>query len=337
MKKITVYCEVNHITKKLADVSYELISKAYELSIKAFELSQEEYIVEAVALSDYLDDESIKKAYSAGATNFVFVKSDCLTRFCQTVFAQCFIEYYMQANPEIIIFPATSKGRIVAPRITTMLNTGLVADCTGLDFIIKDDKMYFAPTRPTFGSELMATILSKTLPQCATVREKTFKAEFDKNITGKLYEFYPNLYEENRIKLVRSVFNNSDNLIDFKNAKIVLAAGYGLTEGKDKKYFSKLEELAKIIGAQIAATRKVVELGFMDASNQIGQTGSSVEAEVYIAFGVSGAIQHVIGMKNSKIVIAVNVDENAEIFKYADYKIVADAKMIIDELVEKLK
>ena len=337
MKKITVYCEVNHLNKKIADVSYELITKAYELTKKAFSLTNEEYIVEAVGLSDEIEDDSIKKTFAAGATNFVFVKNDCLSKFSQTVFAQCFVEYYIQSRPEIIIFPATPVGRIVAPRITTMLNTGLVADCTDLDFVVRENKMYFAPTRPTFGSELMATILSKTLPQCATVREKTFKAEFDKNIEGALCEFYPNSYEENRIKLVRSIFDKECSANDFSNAKIVFVAGYGLADHRDKKYFLRLEEIAKIIGAKVGSTRKIVDLGIMGHEYQIGQTGSTVEADLYIAFGVSGAIQHVAGMKNCKTIVAINTDENAEIFNYADYKIVADAKMIIDELLEKLR
>ena len=336
MKKIAVYCEADYSGKKLKDVSYELISKAYELTKKAFEMSGEEYIVEAVVLLDELDEESIKKAFSAGAFNFVFVKDRCLMGFSQTIFAQCFVEYYNQSKPEIIIFPATPKGRIVAPRITTMLNTGLVADCTGLDFIIRDNQLYFAPTRPTFGSELMATILSKTLPQCATVREKTFKAQFDKNIDGTLNVFEPNSYEENRIKLIRSIFDNAADLADFSNVKIALVGGYGLVDHKDKKYFSRLEQIAKIIGAQVGSTRKVVDMGIMPHSSQVGQTGATIEVELYISFGVSGAIQHIMGMKNSKIVVAINSDENAEIFKYADYKIVADAKMIIDELLEKL-
>lgn len=337
MKKIIVYCEVDSSSKKLENVSFELISKGYDLAKKAHEISKDEYIVEAVALSDELDDESIKKAFGAGANNFVFIKDKCLTSFSQTIFAQCFVEYYIQAKSDIIIFPATPKGRIVAPRITTSLNTGLVADCTGLDFITRDNKLYFAPTRPTFGSELMATILSKTLPQCATVREKTFKAEFDKNIEGKLSIFKPNSYEENRLKLSRTLFEKLNEQNDISNAKIVLAGGYGLVDFKDRKYFSRLEQVAQIIGAQVGATRKVVDMGVMEHSSQIGQTGSTIEADIYIAFGISGAIQHISGMKNCKTIIAINNDENADIFKYADYKIVADAKKVIDELLEELR
>ena len=332
MKKIIVYCEINFANKKLDEVSYEMISKAYALANNV----NDEYLVEAVVLSDKIDKESIAKSFDAGASRFVFIKEDCLATFSQTVFSQCFVEYYNKANADIIIFPATPKGRMVAPRVASILNTGLVADCTELEFITRDGNSYFAPTRPTFGSELMATILSKTLPQCATVRPQTFKAEFGKNIKGELFEFIPTSLREDRVKLVETFIDNSVDVADFTNAKIVLAAGYGLVDHKDRKYFSRLEQIAKIINAKVASTRKVVDLGFMDHSTQIGVTGATVEAEIYIAFGISGAIQHISGMKNCKTIIAINTDENADIFNYADYKIVADAKLIIDELLEKL-
>ena len=335
MKKISVYTEVNFIENKLEEVSYELISKAFDLSKKALELTGEEYIIEAIALADVLDEESINKAYKAGASRFVFVKSQCLKKFCQTIFAQCFMDYYKTSPSEIVIFPATTNGRIVAPRIATMLETGLVADCTGLDLILKDEVLKFAPTRPTFGSELMATILSKTNPQCATVRPKTFEAKFDKDIKGELVNFEPTFYQENRLKLVNTLFEKSADAADLVNTKIVLAAGYGLVEGKSRTYFEKLEELASLIGARVGSTRKIVDIGLMDQSTQIGITGVSVTPDVYIAFGISGAIQHVMGMKNSKKIIAINTDENAEIFNYSDYKIVADAKKVIDELLAK--
>lgn len=336
MKKITVYCEVDSSDKKLENASYELISKAYELSQEAMQMQSEEYIVEAVALCDEINEESVKKAFLAGAHKFVLVQDKCLEKFSQAVFAQCFIEYYKENEGEIIIFPATPKGRIVAPRITTLLDTGLVADCTGLEFIIKDDMLKFAPTRPTFGSELMATIISKKNPQCATVRPKTFKANFERNINGELNVFNPNSYEEPRVRLLRTVLDNTHSVGDFSNAKIVLAAGYGLADKKDRKYFTRLERLAELVGAKVGSTRKVVEMGFMPVATQIGLTGVTVEPELYIAFGISGAIQHVSGMKNSKKIIAINTDRNAEIFKYCDYEIVADAKTLIDELLEQL-
>ena len=334
MKKITVYCELNLKNYTMLPVSYELISKAVELSRQAFELKKEQYSIEAVALGSNLDEDSLKKALNAGANRVVLVKNKTLSAFSQTIFAQSFIEYYLKNKSEVILFPATPYGRILAPRITTILNTGLVADCTGLDFILKNDELKLAPTRPTFGSELMATILSKKFPQCATVRPNTFVANFGLNADGQYCEFEPCEYSETRIKLLRTMLEKNTTDVNFDNAKVVLAAGFGLSEGKDKKYYLRLEELAKKINAKLACTRKVADFDLLPREFQIGQTGSNVVADVYIAFGISGAIQHVSGMKNSKTIIAINTDENADIFKYSDYKIIADAKKIIDEMLE---
>ena len=338
MKKIIIYCEMNLKNHTLCEVSYELISKAVSLKEQAKALipDSEEYLTEAVVLGADLDKSSLKRALDTGVDSVVLIKEKNLDVFSQTVFTQTFVEYFNLNPAEVIIFPATSYGRIVAPRITTTLDTGLVADCTGLEFVAKDNVLKLAPTRPTFGSELMATILSKKNPQCATIRPKTFKADFTKNSDGKYSEFYPNSFDEPRIKLLRTMLNKKDDVSDFSDAKIVLAAGYGLSEGKDKKYFSKLERIAKIINAKVASTRKVADFAFLPRATQVGQTGSYVEADLYIAFGVSGAIQHISGMKNSKTIVAINTDENADIFKYSDYKIVADAKVVINEMLEML-
>lgn len=337
MKKITVYCEADLLSKKLQNVSYELISKAYELINSLPDaICESDFILEAVVLADCIDPESIKKAFSAGANRFVLIKDKTLETFCHTVFSKAFVDYYKNNPSDVIIFPATPRGRMCAPRITAMLDCGLVADCTGLDFIIRDNKLSFAPTRPTFGAELMATILSKSSPQCATVRPGTFEALFNQDENGEYVEFCPPSYSESRIKLVKAIIDTASKGSDFSDANIILCAGWGLVEKKEHEYFSKLEQIARIVGAKVGATRKVVDSGFMPQSSQIGQTGAVVCPELYIAFGVSGAIQHIMGMKNSKTIVAINTDSNAEIFNYADYKVVTDAKNIIDELYDKL-
>lgn len=338
MTKITIYCEADLVSKKLKNVSYELISKAYKLALNAINLKTNiSFEIEAVVLSDSLDKESIKKALSAGADKLILIKENCLNVFSQTIFSQCFIEYYKKNPSDIIIFPATPKGRMVAPRITTILNTGLVADCTELDFIIKNNELYFAPTRPTFGSELMATIISKTTPQCATVRPGIFKAEFNINNSGKYIEYTPIRYEENRLRIINSFLDNTEKKADFANAKIIFIAGWGINDTNNQRYFTLLKELAKITNSKVGVTRKMVDMNIAPQYMQIGQTGSSTSADLCITFGVSGAIQHIMGIKNCKTIVAINTDSEAEIFKYADYKIVADAKEIIENLCKKLK
>ncbi len=341
MAKIGVYLEVDEKNHCLNDVSFELLSKAKKMKndAKKINLKDNEFDIIAIALSNDICQDSVKKAFSAGADYFVHIKDESLNVFNQIVFSLSFVEYFSSNPLDIIIFPATFQGRIVAPRITTLLETGLVADCIELDLIEKDEKIMLAATRPTFGSELMATILSKKNPQCATVRPHTFIAQFDEvadNFSDRFFEYnlkYP--LQPTGLKILRSFFENVQDEY-FENAKIVLAGGMGLYTGKNREYYEKLESLASKIGAKIGATRKVVDMNLMPKINQIGQTGSSVDADLYVAFGISGALQHVAGMKNSKKIIAVNVDENAEIFNYSDYKVVADAKKVIDDLIDYL-
>jgi len=342
MKKIIVYCETTK-ENTLKNVSYELLSKARELKLSAKfiaenskNINDSKYYIEAVTIGETLDKNSILKAISSGADRVVLLKNKIFNEFVQTTFADCFVKYFDTNPSDVIIFPATTTGRILAPRITTMLETGLVADCTGLEFAIKKDELKLAPTRPTFGAELMATILSKKNPQCATIRPNTFKAEFleiNSIKEGQYVELNVQSKEENRIKLINVIKEPNSSLNDFSGAKVILAGGFGLYTGKNTEYFDKLQKLSKRLNAKFATTRKVVETGLIDKSYQIGQTGATVEADIYIAFGISGAIQHIQGMKNSKKIIAINSDENAEIFKYSDYKIVSDAKKIIDEML----
>lgn len=336
MNKITVLCEVDYSDNILKDVSYELLSKASELKKQALQLKNEIYEVEAVIINNWLCDELIKKAYCYGADKVVLIKNVECSDFSFALQAKAFVEYY-SANPsKVILFPATVWGRSIAPRITTMLDTGLVADCTQVEFILKDNEIKLAPTRPTFGSELMATILSKKIPECATIRPKTFEIKYDSSRFGQYSEFISNIQERNRILLLKTVLDDKVDEGDFSNAKIILTAGYGLIEGKNDQYVRKLKELADLIGAKFASTRKLVDFNYTNPSSQIGQTGSSVTAELYIAFGVSGAIQHICGMKNSKKIIAINTDSNAPIFQYSDYKIIADARKIIDEMLKEV-
>lgn len=337
MNKITLYCEFDYKESTLSSVSYELISKACELKNQAISLKDEQWEIEAVVIGTFLDEDSIKKSYAAGANRVVLIKSDNFAEFSPLVYANAFVEYFKQNESRVILFPATPSGRALAPRITTMLDTGLVADCTQIEFILKDDVVKLAPTRPTFGAELMATILSKKLPECATIRPKTFKAEFDYSRQGEYVEFYSSQERCFKIKLLKLLLDEKEDVCDFSNAKIVLAAGFGLMNGKNAQYVEKLQKLCKLTGAKFASTRKLVDFNITPHSTQVGQTGSTVEAKLYIAFGISGAIQHVCGMKNSKTIIAINTDENAPIFAHSDYKIVKDATVVIDELLELLE
>lgn len=331
MNKIIVYGEI--VNNNISNATLELISKACELKNQSINTFQKDIMVEAAVVSDKLDEFTKQNMYNAGADRIVLIKDSSASGLVQTINSKIFIDYYNQNPADIILFPASEKVRTLAPRITTMLDTGLVADCTELELILKNGEIKLAATRPTFGGELMATILSKKNPQCATVRPGTFKINNIQNNSNNYFEFNASIYEEDRIKVLRSILDDKISEVSLENAKIILAGGYGIVSHEKKEYFDKLYKLSKVINASVGCTRKVVDYGIMPLSAQIGQTGITVAPQLYIAFGISGAIQHTMGMKNSKTVIAINCDKNAEIFKYADYKIVADAKKIIDEML----
>ena len=330
MKKIAVYCEINS-TNNLEEVSYQLISKMFELKNS---FTSEEFEIDAIAQGASLEENSVEKAYKAGANRVILIKNGSKD-FVSTLYSECFMEfYYKNTKYDYIIFPATLTCRSLAPRITTILNTGLVADCTRIEFIEKNGEIKLAATRPTFGSELMATILSKTSPECATIRPNTFKTKFNNDKKGEYVEFNCLEYDEFRIKIIQEILEKNNENNPLLSAKIVFCAGFGLN-GDGGEYFKKLEKLAKIYGAEYATTRKVVDFNLAKKETQIGQTGLTIQSKLYVGFGVSGAIQHIQGMKNCEKIIAINIDENADIFNYSDYKIITDAKKIIDDLLEK--
>jgi len=330
MKKIAIYSEIKG--KTLDKTAYELISKANDIRNFAKNLKNFEIQITNILIAPSVDEESVKKAYRAGADAFVLIKNEEFENFNQIIYSNAFLNYLYQNPHDYILFPATPTGRMIAPRVTTALDTGLVADCTGIDFIIKDNNLKMASTRPTFGAELMATILSRKTPECATVRPKTFIPKFNKQESGEYIEFpisIANNFEINIIDSSKKTYKSQN----FENSKIIFCAGFGLYDGKENTYITKLKGIAQQLGVDFAITRKLVDYGILDHEYQIGQTGTTVSPDIYIAFGVSGAIQHIQGMKNSKTIVAINSDPDAEIFKYADYKIVADAKIIIDDLL----
>ena len=215
---------------------------------------------------------------------------------------------------------ATNQGRDLAPRVSAALGTGLTADCTGLDI---NEKGQLAATRPTFGGQLMATILCKTYPQMATVRPNVFKVNpQDFYVETELISCPANIsYLKKNVELIDFKKTIESEINDLDSAEIIVAGGKGL---KNEKGFELLRSFAQKIGATVGATRGAVEMGLAPASIQIGQTGKTVNPKVYIACGISGAIQHTVGMTGSEHIIAINNDENAPIFDIADTGIVGD-------------
>lgn len=321
MNDILIFGEFS-ISNKLRPCVFQLLSKANYLKNK---LDDSKLKLLILSPSDLNFDEIINELKYYNIDEIIIVKNDNFKEFNSDYYYNCIKNIVLEVNPKIFLIGGTNIGRTIAPMISNSLHTGLTADCIELD--INDEKNLSA-TRPTFGGELMATIWSKTYPQMATVRENVFKIEkFDENNPTIIFKDYNFQEYKSKLSLIKQIKREINN--DLANARIILSGGIGL---KNKEGFAKLENLANIMGAQIGATRLAVEAGFASSNVQIGQTGQSVSADLYIAFGISGAIQHLCGIKNCKKIIAINNDPNAPIFNHCDIGIVDDAALVIEQL-----
>lgn len=328
MKSILIYAEV---TKEnyIHTVFFELAYKAQELSKK---LDNAE--VDALIICKKGMTELYKEAFiNSGFDKVYAVEDNRLTHYLTEMYSKIAIDVIREIKPDIVLIGATTQGRDLAPRISSALHTGLTADCIDLDI---NDKGQLASTRPTFGGKLMATILCKTLPQMATVRPKVFKPA-PENIVKDTEFIYvkPEIEDISRktefIDFVKS-FNTTVNELD--SADIIVAGGKGL---KNEEGFNLLRNFAKSIGAAVAASRGAVEMGLAPSDIQIGQTGKTITPKLYIAFGISGAIQHIVGMSDSDKIMAVNIDKDAPIFDICDCGIVGDAFEVLPKLTEMIR
>lgn len=327
---------------KLADVALELIGEARRLTEK---LDEDSRIVTSVIIGQ---NSSIYKEtlIHHGADVVYVIEDDRLSDYLTLPFTRALISAIKAIKPEIAIFPATTLGRDLAPRVSALLNIGLSADCTELDvgyYVNRKKNQKFAKAfkmiRPSFGESKLATIIGPwNYPQAATVRPGIFHAlPNDLTRTGKIVDFRIS-WEKNdfAVEILEVVRNNED--IDLSKANIIVAGGFGI--GKDgfeqiKLLVSEFKE--KGLNAELGASRAAVNAGFVHQKHQIGQTGKSARPSIYFAIGISGAIQHVIGMKASSKVIAINIDPTANIYKYADYGVVGDYKEAIPELIKLVK
>ena len=321
-KEILIYAEVTR-DNYIHTVFFELANKAQELAAKLGEAEVNALLISQKGLAaDYR--EAFK---NSGISKIYVCEDDRLKTYSTEYFTKAAVDIVKEVQPEILLLGATNQGRDLAPRISTALNTGLTADCTGLDI---NEKGQLAATRPTFGGQLMATILCKTYPQMATVRPKVFKVTPDDmyvqtefincpvniDLTGDRY---------NLLNFEKTIDSTIDEL---DSAQIIVAGGKGM---KNKDGFELLKKFADKIGAKTAASRGAVEMGLAPSSIQVGQTGKTVAPKIYIACGISGAIQHTVGMTGAEHIIAINKDENAPIFEIADTGIVGDVFEILKE------
>ncbi len=268
-----------------------------------------------------------------GADRVLVVDHAALDRFLDDVYARLLADLARKEKPEIILAGATSMGRAFIPQVATLLETGLTADCTGLE--ISPEGRDLLQTRPAFGGNLMATIICDTRrPQMATVRPHVLKAlEPDTSRKGEVLNVEPTEdLLKSRINVLESVVEEAEGPM-LTDAEIIITAGRGV---EDDRGLELIERLAHCMEGGVGATRAVTDAERLPGRCQIGQTGVTVSPKLYMGFGVSGAIQHLVGMQGSEIIVAVNKDPDAPIFDIATYGIVGDVKDILPLLVRKI-
>ncbi len=312
---------------KPARVSLELLGKGKELAQKlGVDLT-------AIVLGESLG--SLPQDLIAYGADKVLVADDpALKEYRTEVYADVIAGAVLERKPEVLLVGATPIGRDLAPRLSFRLNAGCTADCTGLD--IDQESRLFVSTRPAFGGNVVATIICPNhRPQMATVRPGVMALpEKDSGRSGEVVPLKVQIKEEKiQVKILETVEAASEG-VAIEEAERVICVGMG---GAEADTFAMVRELAGLLYAEVGATRLAVETGLLTHDSQIGQTGKTIRPDLYMACGISGAVQHTAGMTGSKLVIAINKDAKAEIFNYADFGIVGDLRKVLPAIIEELK
>jgi electron transfer flavoprotein alpha subunit len=329
--EVWVFAEVDG--GRVADVSLELLGKGRELAgILGVKLG-------AVLLGSGLD-EAAARLFAYGADK-VYVGDDArLARYTTLPYARAITDLVRERKPEIVLYGATPEGRDLAPRVASALKTGLTADCTDLQIGSYESagRLYqqkLMQIRPAWGGNIIATIVSPhVLPEMATVREGVMHIpEPQEGRTGELIPFPVVLDSECEfVKVLER--HTQPRRVDLKAAQIIISGGYGMGS---KEGFAMIHELASVLGAAVGASRAAVDAGFIHADHQVGQTGTTVRPKLYVACGISGAVQHRAGMEDSAKILAINSDPEAPIFGVAHYGVVGDVREVVPKLIKALK
>lgn len=275
-----------------------------------------------------------KDLVAYGADQVLVADSELLANYTTDGYTKVICDLANERKPEIIFIGATFIGRDLGPRVSARLTTGLVADCTSVD--AEDETRNLLATRPAFGGNLMATIICpNNRPQMATVRPGVFaKMEKDENRAGEIENVAFSLSADDIKTKVVEVVKSAKDLVDIGEAEYIVSGGRGVGSAEN---FAILQDLADALGGTVAGSRASIDKGWLDKHLQVGQTGTTVKPKVYIACGISGAIQHLAGMQDSDYIIAINKDKDAPIMKVADLAIVGDLNKIVPELTAQVK
>ena len=335
----------------IAKVTLELLGEA---TILAADLKEKVY---AVLMGNNVKDRA-QELIEAGADGVIVVEDPMLEEYVTEPYAKALTAVIKNYDPNIVLFGATSIGRDLAPRVAARVHTGLTADCTHLDIDMNKyfdflhatstadtdsiakrlgmDDVTLKMTRPAFGGNVMATIrFADYRPQMATVRPGVMKkiAPFAGK-QGTVEEFKVDFTPEDMNVTIKEVVKDTKKAVDITEAKVLVSGGRGIGS---PEFFGELKKVADLLGGEISSSRANVDAGWIERDRQVGQTGKTVRPELYMACGISGAIQHIAGMENSECVIAINKNDTAAIFEVSDLGIVGDVKVIIPKLAEALE
>ena len=334
-----VYIYAQQVDNKLSDIAFELVGKAKEL---AADLNTE---VTAVLLGSNVKALATELG-EYGADKVIVVDNPALETYRTEPYAQALVSVINEYKPEIMLVGATAIGRDLGPTVSARVKTGLTADCTKLeigDFPInampgqEQKHNQLLMTRPAFGGNTIATIACPdNRPQMATVRPGVMqKLPKEAGRAAEVIESNPALEENNRYVEIMDIVKAVGNVENIMDAKVLVSGGRGVGSAEN---FEMLRDLASCFkGGMVSCSRAAVENGWLAQDYQVGQTGKTVRPQIYFAIGISGAIQHVAGMEESDLIIAINKDEDAPIFDVADYGLVGDLKKIVPQLTAALK
>ena len=333
-----VFVFAQQVDNVISNIAYELIGKGKELA--------KDLGVEVTAVLVGSDVKGLADQLAEyGADKVIVVDDPELKEYRTEPYTHAIASVIKEFKPEIFLIGATAIGRDLGPRVCARVHTGLTADCTKLD--IGDFPMNPVPgretkhnqllmTRPAFGGNTIATIACPDFrPQMATVRPGVMqKAPKEAGKKAVVTEFNPGFTKNNKYVDILEVVKAVSNTVDIMDAKILVSGGRGVGSPEN---FKILDDLAEAIGGTVSCSRAVVDAGWKPKDLQVGQTGKTVRPNVYFAIGISGAIQHLAGMEESDIIVAINKDESAPIFDVADYGVVGDLNKIVPMLTEKIK
>ena len=310
---------------KIASVSYELLGIGRKLS--------DDLSVDLSAVLFGASEKEAKELIGWGADKVYFCDDPIFDKFNDEPYAQLLSSLINTYKPEIVLAGATPIGRSFIPRVAAKVGTGLTADCTSLS--VDRETRNLLQVRPAFGGNIMATILCPHhRPQMATVRPRVMKrGEYKENKKGDIIHIKADNISS-RTRVINTIKEVSDIAVNIQEADIIVSGGRGLGNAKG---FELLKELAELLGGALGATRPTVDEGWIPYRHQVGQTGRTVCPKIYFACGISGAVQHLVGMQSSDIIIAINKNPEAPIFNVATYGIVGDLYEIIPLLIKKIK